>query len=117
MVLRTCQAVQDALRHRFMEVLHTGDPASETSASAARALGFDPDAAFQAVCTPVASWPEDGTRCRTHSARFMAWCSACRGSGGCHSHSLPFADVCDREGCDGVALLLDVESNTVGQRM
>jgi PucR C-terminal helix-turn-helix domain/GGDEF-like domain len=58
-LLRARQTAQDALRRRFMEVLETGDPASETSASLARALGFDPQSSFQAVCTPTADWSEE----------------------------------------------------------
>src|SRR5271166_3139260 len=58
-LLRAHQTAQDALRRRFMEVLNTGDPASETSADVASALGFDPQASFQAVCTPTSDWSEE----------------------------------------------------------
>jgi hypothetical protein len=58
-LLRARQTAQDALRRRFMEVLTTGDPASETSAGVATALGFDPQASFQAVCTPISDWSEE----------------------------------------------------------
>lgn len=58
-LLRARQTAQDALRRRFMEVLDSGDPASETIAGVASALGFDPQASFQAVCTPTSDWSEE----------------------------------------------------------
>jgi PucR C-terminal helix-turn-helix domain/GGDEF-like domain len=58
-LMRARQTAQDALRRRFIEVLDTGDPASEISASLATALGFDPQSSFQAVCTPTADWSEE----------------------------------------------------------
>ena len=57
---RSRQAVQIGLVHRFLDVLHRGEATSDEAVFLARALGFDPEGDFQAVCSPASGWPEEG---------------------------------------------------------
>jgi hypothetical protein len=57
---RSRQAVQIGLVHRLLDVLRRGEATSDEAVFLARALGFDPEGDFQAVCSPAAEWPEEG---------------------------------------------------------
>ena len=57
--LRSQQALQISIGHRFLDALRAGEDTADETVFMARALGFDPDGAFQAVCAP-ASRPDDG---------------------------------------------------------
>ncbi|ONI67283.1 hypothetical protein BWI15_29475 [Kribbella sp. ALI-6-A] len=57
--IRSLQATQINLTHRFLGALHSGDAGSDEAIRLARALGFDPDHLFQAVCAPGGAWAED----------------------------------------------------------
>lgn len=56
--LRSQQAMQINLTHRFLRLLRGGDTHSEEATHLARILSFDPGGAFQAFCVPSASLPE-----------------------------------------------------------
>ncbi|MFD0855599.1 PucR family transcriptional regulator, partial [Actinomadura adrarensis] len=51
--VRSQQAWQISIGHRFLDALRAGDDAAEETAFMARALGFDPDGTFQALCAPL----------------------------------------------------------------
>jgi hypothetical protein len=57
--VRSQQAVQINLTHRFLRILRSGEPHSDEAAHLARALSFDPDGIFQAFCVPAMSPEED----------------------------------------------------------
>jgi PucR C-terminal helix-turn-helix domain/GGDEF-like domain len=57
--LRSQQAVQINLTHRFLRILRGGETHSDEAAHLARALSFDPDGIFQAFCVPATSSPEE----------------------------------------------------------
>lgn len=58
--LRSQHAVQITMTHRFLEILRAGEDPSGEAVHLARALTFDPDGSFQAVCFLLPSRPEDG---------------------------------------------------------
>lgn len=58
--LRSQHAVQITMTHRFLEILRAGEDPSGEAVNLARALTFDPDGSFQAVCFLLPSRPEDG---------------------------------------------------------
>ncbi|ASU83251.1 PucR family transcriptional regulator [Nocardiopsis gilva YIM 90087] len=57
--LRSSQVSQANLRHRFLRSLTAADADADPPAPLARGLGYDPDGAFLALCTPAEAWPED----------------------------------------------------------
>jgi hypothetical protein len=57
--VRSQQAVQINLTHRFLRILRSGETHSDEAAHLARALSFDPDGIFQAFCVPATSSPEE----------------------------------------------------------
>jgi hypothetical protein len=66
---------------RFVEALYGGDVDGEDVALAARALGFDPDGPFRAVCTSAGSWTADAVeRLRGRIGRDVGAHAAVRGS-------------------------------------
>jgi PucR C-terminal helix-turn-helix domain len=54
--VRASQAATVELGHRFIEALYVGEAVNEETVLLARALAFDPDAAFCATCTEAAGW-------------------------------------------------------------
>lgn len=58
--LRSQHAVQITMAHRFLEILHAGEDASGEAVHLARALTFDPDGSFQAICFLLPARTEDG---------------------------------------------------------
>lgn len=52
-VLRSQHAVRITLAHRFLEALQAGAASSDETLNLARALAFDPDGEFQAVCFSI----------------------------------------------------------------
>ncbi|MEW2134842.1 helix-turn-helix domain-containing protein [Streptomyces sp. NPDC005435] len=57
------RATRIALGHRFLDTLASGEPDTEATSALARALGFQPDGAFQAYCMPADDWPDDEVEC------------------------------------------------------
>lgn len=57
--LRRSHAMRINLRHRFLDALTAGDADTERAETLAHALGYRPDADFQALCMPAEHWPDD----------------------------------------------------------
>ncbi|HEY0537302.1 MAG TPA: helix-turn-helix domain-containing protein [Actinoallomurus sp.] len=57
--VRSQQAVQINLTHRFLRILRSGEIHSDEATHLARALSFDPDGIFQAFCVPAMPPEED----------------------------------------------------------
>lgn len=75
--LRSQHAVQITMTHRFLEILRAGEDPSGEAVHLARALTFDPDGSFQAVCFLLPSRPRTGST------------SCANGCGGCRARSTP----------------------------
>ncbi|MFD7228217.1 PucR family transcriptional regulator [Streptomyces sp. NPDC059881] len=59
--LRRAQVTRATLAHRLFAAL-TADPVQpEPAATLARALGYEPDGEFQALCLPAGDWQDDRT--------------------------------------------------------
>lgn len=56
--VRAEDAARYALTYRFLEALQAGVPDPAFASQLARALGFDPEGRFQAVCAPGDAWPD-----------------------------------------------------------
>jgi hypothetical protein len=54
--MRASHSATVELGHRFIEALYVGEVANEETVLLARALAFDPDAAFRAACTEATRW-------------------------------------------------------------